>query len=236
LGKDGNAYLLNRTNLGGVSAPVAQAHISSSMTIQAAATYTTPQGTYVVCRATATQVSAFRISATAPPSIINAWVVSQNGHGSPFVTSSDGTKDAVVWVVGSEGDQRLHGFDGDTGSVVFSGGGANELMAGTRRFNTGIVARGRIYIANDSRVYAFTVPVASIVLTNLEVSANGTFQFGFTNNPGMTFSVFATTDVSLPFSNWSRLGTAEEISPGQFRFVDPQPATAPQRFYRVTAP
>jgi hypothetical protein len=29
-GKDGNAYLLNRTNLGGVSVPVAQAHVSNS--------------------------------------------------------------------------------------------------------------------------------------------------------------------------------------------------------------
>ena len=30
LGKDGNAYLLNRTNLGGVSVPLAQAHVSSA--------------------------------------------------------------------------------------------------------------------------------------------------------------------------------------------------------------
>ncbi len=67
----------------------------------------------------------------------------------------------IVWGIGSEGDQRLHGFDGDTGAPVFSGGGANELMAGTRRFNTGIAARGRIYVANDSRVYAFTVPGAT---------------------------------------------------------------------------
>ena len=49
----------------------------------------------------------------------------------------------------------MRGFDGDTGNVVYAGGGANELMAGTRRFNTGIVARGRIYIANDNKVYAF---------------------------------------------------------------------------------
>jgi hypothetical protein len=38
LGKDGNAYLLNRTNLGGVSAPLAQAHVSTTQIIQAAAT------------------------------------------------------------------------------------------------------------------------------------------------------------------------------------------------------
>jgi hypothetical protein len=68
--------------------------------------------------------------------------VTQSGRGSPFVTSIDGTNNVIVWVVGAEGDQRLHGYDGDTGAVIFAGGGANELMTGTRRFSTGIVARG----------------------------------------------------------------------------------------------
>src|SRR5439155_15888779 len=46
--------------------------------------------------------------------------------------------------------------DGDTGAVVYTGGGTNELMAGTHSYTTtGIVARGRIYIATDNKVYAF---------------------------------------------------------------------------------
>ena len=45
-----------------------------------------------------------------------------------------------------------------TGAVVYAGGGPNELMAGTHRFNAGIAARGRIYIANDNKVYAFAAP------------------------------------------------------------------------------
>jgi len=98
--------------------------------------------------------------------ITTAWSVSQIGRGSPFVTSTDGTNNMIVWVVGSEGDQRLHGYDGDTGAVVYAGGGVNELMIGTRKFNTGIVARGRIYIANDNKVYAFTVPVPALQLTS----------------------------------------------------------------------
>ena len=57
------------------------------------------------------------------------------------------------------GDQRLHGYDGDTGAVIYAGGGANELMAGTQSYSTtGIVARGRIYVAGDNKVYAFTLP------------------------------------------------------------------------------
>ena len=75
------------------------------------------------------------------------------------MTSTDGTNNVIVWAAGSDG--RLRGYNGDTGAVVYAGGGANELMAGTRSFNTGIAARGRIYYATDNKVYAFTVPASS---------------------------------------------------------------------------
>ncbi len=158
LGKDGNAYLLDRSNLGGVSVPVASLHVSSSAIIQAAATYHTSQGTYVVFRASSSLLSAFRINPTNPPTITSVWSVTQSGVGSPFVTSTDGTNNMIVWSVGASGDQRLHGYDGDTGAEIFAGGGANELMAGTHTYSTtGIVARRRIYIAADNKVYAFRV-------------------------------------------------------------------------------
>src|ERR1051325_7403464 len=52
LGKDGNAYLLNRSNLGGVSAPIAQTQLGGTI-IQAAATYRTTLGTFEIGRANA---------------------------------------------------------------------------------------------------------------------------------------------------------------------------------------
>jgi hypothetical protein len=61
-------------------------------------------------------------------------------------------------VVGAAGDRRLHGYNGDTGAVVYAGGGPNELMLYPRKWNTGIVARGRIYFAAGNKVYAFAVP------------------------------------------------------------------------------
>ena len=37
-----------------------------------------------------------------------------------------------MWAAGSDG--RLRGYNGDTGAVIFAGGGANELMTGIRSF------------------------------------------------------------------------------------------------------
>ena len=156
LGKDRNAYLLNRNNLGGVSAPLAQAVVSSGTIIGAASTYRTSQGTYVAFRPTTGTLTAFKITATAPPTIATGWSVSSSGRTAPFVTSTDGSNNTIVWAAGS--DQRLRGYNGDTGSVIYAGGGANELMAGVRSFNTGIAARGHIYYATDNRVFKFDVP------------------------------------------------------------------------------
>ena len=159
MGKDQYVYLLNRDNLGGINAPIASAQESFSYIIQAAAAYRTDQGTYVALRAAGDKLRAFRITAANPPTIATGWDVSRTGCGSPFVTSTDGTNNMIVWVVGTEGDQRLHGYDGDTGAVVYAGGGANELMAGTHSYSTtGIVARGRVYVATDNKVYAFKLP------------------------------------------------------------------------------
>jgi hypothetical protein len=161
MGKGGDAYLVNRDNLGGITDPVASSHVSNYFIIQAGAAYRTNQGTYVAFRANGDILSTFQITATNPPAITDGWSVNPHGGGSPFVTSTDGINNTIVWVVGSEpgGDDRLHGFDGITGNVVYAGGGANELMAGTHSYSTtGIVARGRIYVGTDNKVYAFVVP------------------------------------------------------------------------------
>jgi outer membrane protein assembly factor BamB len=168
LGKDRNMYLVNRDNLGGIVPPVATALVANSTILQAAAAYRTQQSTYVALRANNdgnTVLSAVRITATNPPVIASAWDINRGagGCGSPFVTSTDGTNNMIVWVVGTEdhltaGDQRLHGYDGNTGAVVYDGGGPNEVMAGTHYYSTtGIVARGRVYVAGDNKVFAFVL-------------------------------------------------------------------------------
>jgi outer membrane protein assembly factor BamB len=164
LGKNGVAYLLDRDNLGGIGQSVTSQRVASNAIINAAAAYRTAQGMYVVFKGAgvdcpggvAGDLTAIKIGVGNPPTITVAWCARQHGEGSPIVTTSDGTNDAIVWGIGAEGDQRLVGFDGDTGHIVYAGGGANELMAGVRRFQTAIVARGRIFVAGDNSLYAFT--------------------------------------------------------------------------------
>ena len=161
LGKDSNAYLVNRNNLGGIALPVAQANVSGTNRGTSAVTYHTSQGTYFGFHNAAGAVRAYRITPTNPPTIVFGWSASQNGNGSPWVTTIDGTNDVIVWVVGTGGDQRLRGYNGDTGAVIYAGGGANELMTGTRQWNTGIAARGRIYFGADNKIYAFRLPAGT---------------------------------------------------------------------------
>src|SRR5438128_4666474 len=161
LGKDGNAYLVNRNNLGGITAPVAQANVGGINGGTSAVTYHTSQGAYFGFHNDAGAISAYKATATNPPTIVSAWSVSQNGRGSPWITTTHGTNNVIVWVAGVQGDQRLHGYNGDTGAVIYAGGGASELMTGTRRWNTGIVARGRIYSGADNKIYAFNMPTAT---------------------------------------------------------------------------
>jgi len=172
LGKNGVIYLLDRGNLGGfgkgdgtTGEGLASAKVSSAAIIQAAAAYTTSQGTYVVMRSPGLgcpagqsgDLAAVKISASNPPAPTVAWCARQGGSGSPIVTTTDGHADAVVWTLSTGGSTRLLGFDGDTGAQIFNGGGPGDAMTATSKFVTPIVVSGRIFVATDSAVHAFTM-------------------------------------------------------------------------------
>lgn len=53
---------------------------------------------------------------------------------------------------------------------------------------------------------------------------------------GASFTIVASTNVSLALTNWTVLGPATEISLGLFRFTDSQATNFPQRFYTVRSP
>jgi hypothetical protein len=62
---------------------------------------------------------------------------------------------------------------------------------------------------------------------------NSSFQLNFTNTPGTSFAVLATTNISLSVTNWTLLGTTTEGVAGHFQFTDSQANASRLRFYRV---
>jgi hypothetical protein len=72
--------------------------------------------------------------------------------GSPIVTTTDGRSDPIVWVVGGEGDNRLHAFRADGGEPLAT---SPEAMRGLHHFQTLIAGEDRLYVAADGTIYAF---------------------------------------------------------------------------------
>jgi hypothetical protein len=164
LGKDGRAYLLDQNNLGGIGGSVAVETISRQPIRTAPAVYSVASSTYVAlqgpgvsCPAPASdhQLTVLKIGVGDRPTIAQAWCGKVSGAGSPIVTTSDGGSDPIVWMVGAEGDNRLHGFKGDTGEPLLPGG-AGPAMPGLRHFQTLIATRDHLYVGADGRIYAFT--------------------------------------------------------------------------------
>lgn len=160
LGKDRKAYLLDRNNLGGIGGQLAEATMAQSYIHTAPAVYPAGDGLFVALQALGAQcpnrgedLTVLKIKAGSPPALMTAWCGAVRGRGSAMVTTSDGHSNSIVWMLGAEGDNRLHGFKGDTGEELF----ASEPLAGLRRFQTLIATEDRLYVGADDRVYAFVL-------------------------------------------------------------------------------
>jgi len=161
LAKDGNAYLLNRTSMGGMSAsPVRTLKVANGTIIQAAAVYTTPMGTYFVFRGGVTGcptgstggLMAVKVSAASPPAMTPAWCGGPNSASNPIVSMTNAQGDnAIVWVVAQNG--QLNALNADTGAALLT---PTVALSTTKGHQTPIVANGRVIVATDSRVYALT--------------------------------------------------------------------------------
>ena len=143
LGKSGNAYLIDRGNLGGIGTSTAtdgisNAHVAGGEIINSPATITTPSGTFVLfhghnnaqgvgCKTGAGDLVALELSAASPPKISVPWCAASNTQGSPMITTSDGTNDAIVWEVGN----HLNGWNVSTGQQVYTG---TDTLANVRKF------------------------------------------------------------------------------------------------------
>ena len=164
LGKDGKAYLLGLPKLGGIGGEIVSKKVSPGAIRTSPAYFTAGDASYVAMQATGSDCPAgtkgdltvLKVVGGSSPTLTTAWCAVMNGRGSPIITTTDGLANPIVWVVGAEGDNRLHGFRGDTGAVIFAGGATAEAMTEVRRFQTLIAIERHLYVAADDRVYAFT--------------------------------------------------------------------------------
>jgi outer membrane protein assembly factor BamB len=163
LGKDGRGYLLDQNNLGGIGGSLSAETVSRRPIRTAPAVYEVGADLYVAVqapgihcpsKASENQLTVLKIRTGKRPGFTTAWCGRLSGAGSPIVTTSDGHADPIVWMVGAEGDNRLHGFRGDTGEPVVDRSG--PAMSGLHHFQTLIATKDRLYVGADGRVYAFT--------------------------------------------------------------------------------
>jgi hypothetical protein len=159
LGKDEKAYLLDRHNLGGFGGSLLTERVATYPIRTAPAAYPGAAAMFVAFQGHGARcppgqggdLTALKIAAGAAHMVETAWCGAVSGAGAPIVTTTDGSANPIVWMLGAEGDNRLHGFRGDTGEKLFT----SPPLAGLRHFQTLIAADDRLFIGADGRLYAF---------------------------------------------------------------------------------
>ena len=90
--------------------------------------------------------------------------------------------------------------------------------------------------SSSAKLITVKVPVP-VVPQLTGIQSDGTnITFVFTNNPDTLFAILATTNLTLPLSNWTPVGSAIETSPGQFQFSGAITPDKPQQFYITRSP
>jgi hypothetical protein len=121
------------------------------------------------------------------------------------------------------------------GSNCFTVTFTNTIPAG--RFITATATDAATNTSEFSAcVQVMSVAPARPYLTSAMSLANGAFQFAFTDPSGASFTVLSSTNVSLPASNWTVLGSALPVGGGLYQFIDPDATNHSQRFYQLRWP
>jgi len=165
--KDGNLYLLDAANLGGMGGQkVAFRVANNAMAVHTAvATYTTAQGRYVVfgtdtgalCPSgsgtSVKSIVSVLIPPGGPPAPSVAWCAPLSGPVTgPIATTTDGTHDVVVWYMNNG---KLNGVDGDAGTAIFA---SSDSCPGVRQWTSPIAVNGRIVVGGDGNLCAWSAP------------------------------------------------------------------------------
>jgi hypothetical protein len=164
IGKASVGRLVDQTNLGGIFDGLSNLTDTSGEVFGSTFAYTTAQGTYVGMNAKFLgcvdgDFSVLKVSPTAPPALSFGWCARSGagGNGGGPVsssTSTNGATDSVVWSFGVAGDGILRGWDADTGASIVT---TTAVAGNVQHWTSPIIAKGRVYVAGDGAVYAFTL-------------------------------------------------------------------------------
>lgn len=172
------------------------------------------------------------------PTNITAELFAQfSGTSAPKINDNYIVEDGVVWLPLAAAKQFYvegNSFQAASNpSMVVTG-----ITNGEVSFAYFDKTRGNRQTANIN-VLGMNVAItqgAKPILAGVGLLANGSFQFGFSNNPGVPFTVWMATNLSLPLKDWTPLGAPTYIGSGQYQFTDSTATKDAQRFYRVTSP
>ena len=97
---------------------------------------------------------------------------------------------------------------------------------------------GRFTKSADATFTTVAITQARLTSAKVGAGAGGAFQFSFTNAPAASafFDVLTSTNIAAPLGLWLNLGHPTEGPAGQYKFIEPQPASQPQQFYYLRQP
>jgi hypothetical protein len=175
------------------------------------------------------------------------------GSGSPangLYYQNNSASDFGVNVDGS-GNLRGFAYGANIGWINFTNPGTPQVDLATGKLSGSVWSANWGWISLSNVVaYVQTSPIqqsspsvtapilGGITFTSSGGSGSG-FGFSFTNVPGASFTVWTSTDLTQPFSSWTKVGTVTEVpgvSYSQYKFMDPLAGNDVQRFYRVSSP
>jgi uncharacterized delta-60 repeat protein len=110
----------------------------------------------------------------------------------------------------------------------------NGLVRAQARVRSG-ESRGSSGLVETSISFAFN-PADFLRFTEITRLPDGRVRVQFTGDNSVSWIGVGSTNMASPLMDWTPLGPATQISPGQFEFVDSDASDHPSRFYRIRSP
>jgi hypothetical protein len=82
------------------------------------------------------------------------------------------------------------------------------------------------------RTWSDVTPPLPPLITDIRKLPGGAFQFRYRQGGAQTYSIYA----SINLIDWTAIGSAAQVAPGVYEFVDQAATNLPQRFYQLRSP